>query len=418
MKIRLLSALLLAAVTGWAQSLPVNFESAVSGMTGYDGASFTVEANPNMTGNSSANVGKIVKVTAGDLWAGGKLTGLSSLDFSSAASSVLTLKFYTDQPVGTVVKVKLETPYTSEVDAVTTVSGEWETLRFDFGIPAPTGSVDLVIMPQPFTAGNGATFYVDDIQQEEGIIATPRTTLPITFQQGTTARHFFSFESAVMTSTQNPDVSAGNSSSMVGKIVRHLGAPFGGSKITFTNNLDFATHPEITMKVWTSAPVGTNVTLKAEKPWWGEERTVQTTKTGEWETLTFSFAGAPVDMPTLTFLFDFIAGSTAVGDGSANSTFYFDDVKFANVPLGAPEHEALAAVEIYPNPTTDRWVVSKLPTATTGVSLYDLNGKLLYSQEVQGEEHLSVDAQAYPVGVYLLKINATSGSHMIRVVKN
>ena len=49
-----------------------------------------------------------------------------------------------------------------------------------------------------------------------------------------------------------------------------------------------------------------NKTLKAEKPFWGEERSVQTTKTGEWETLTFDFTNAPTDMNVLAFMFDFL----------------------------------------------------------------------------------------------------------------
>ena len=102
---------------------------------------FTIVPNPNSTGNSSANVAEIVKVNVADIWAGGKITNVSSLDFSSAATSTLSMKVFTNEPVGTVIKVKLENPYTCEVDAVTTVSGAWETLTFDFGIPAPFGSV-------------------------------------------------------------------------------------------------------------------------------------------------------------------------------------------------------------------------------------------------------------------------------------
>ena len=330
MKKYFLSALLtVGSFLGWSQSLPFDFESATSGMTGYDGATFTIVDNPDTAGNSSSKVAKIVKVNVNDLWAGGKITSVSSLDFSTSASSVLSMKVYTTEPVGTVIKIKLESPYTSEVDAVTTVSGAWETLTFDFGIPAPTGSADLVIMPQPHTNGGGNTFYFDDIEQKPGLIATPRLGPPITFESGTNPRHFFDFESAVSDVVPNPDVSTANGSAIVGKITRYLGAPWGGSKIEFVNNLDFTTHPQITMKVWTNAAIGTYVTLKAEKPFWGEERSVQTTKTGEWETLTFDFSNAPTDMNVLAFLFDFVAGSSNVGDGSAGSTFYFDEVKYA-----------------------------------------------------------------------------------------
>ena len=406
-----------ASTFGWAQSLPFDFESATSGMQGYDGASFAIVSNPSSVGNSSANVAKIVKVNVADMWAGAKITSVSSLNFSSASTSVLSMKVYTTEPVGTVIKIKLESPYSGEVDAVTTVTSAWETLIFDFGIPACSGSADLVIMPQPFTNGGGNTFYVDDIEQVAGNIATPRSSLPITFESGTTPDHFFDFESAILTTVANPDVDADNGSAVVGKIVRHLGAPFGGSKITFSNNLDFSSHPEITMKVWTSAPIGTNVTLKAEKPFWGEERSVQTTKTSEWETLSFNFTGALNDMPTLTLLFDFVAGSSNVGDGSANSTFYFDDIKYANVPLSNEQNEVLSYFEVYPNPASAQWMISSKTLNVNSAALYDLNGQLLGTYDAQGSDKIAIDASEYSSGTYLAKISSNLGDYFVRLVK-
>lgn len=416
MKKIMITLLMASSVTLSAQALPFDFESSTSGMVGYDGASFTIVANPSSVGNSSANVAKIVKVNAADLWAGGKITSVSSLNFTSASSSVLSMKVYTTQPVGTVIKVKLESPYTSEVDAVTTVSGAWETLTFDFGIPAPSGSVDLVIMPQPFTPGGGNTFFIDDIEQVAGVIATQRLGLPVTFESGTTARHFFDFESAIMTSLPNPDIDVDNGSANVGKIVRYLGAPYGGSKITFTNNLDFVNSPVITMKVWTSAPIGTNVTLKAEKPFWGEERSVQTTKTEEWETLSFDFTNAPTDMPTLALLFDFVAGSTNVGDGSATSTFYFDEIKYANVPLGGIE-ESKELFSVYPNPTSDKWTVRNPSSTGCTIQIFDLKGQQLYQVLTSSQSH-TIDATDFAAGIYLAKIQSGANEQTVRLVKH
>ena len=416
MKKIMITLLMAASVALSAQALPFDFESSTSGMVGYDGASFTIVANPSSVGNSSANVAKIVKVNAADLWAGGKITSVSSLNFTSASSSVLSMKVYTTQPVGTVIKVKLESPYTSEVDAVTTVSGAWETLTFDFGIPAPSGSVDLVIMPQPFTPGGGNTFYIDDIEQVAGVIATQRLGLPVTFESGTTARHFFDFESAIMTSLPNPDIDVDNGSANVGKIVRYLGAPYGGSKITFTNNLDFVNSPVITMKVWTSAPIGTNVTLKAEKPFWGEERSVQTTKIEEWETLSFDFTNAPTDMPTLALLFDFVAGSSNVGDGSATSTFYFDEIKYANVPLGGIE-ESKELFSVYPNPTSDKWTVRNPSSTGCTIQIFDLKGQQLYQVLTSSQSH-TIDATDFAAGIYLAKIQSGANEQTVRLVKH
>ena len=414
-----LTALFIAGSTaGWSQSLPFDFESATSGMVGYDNATFTIVNNPSTSGNSSSKVAKIVKTTAGDLWAGGKITNVSSLNFSTASTSVLSMKVYTTEPVGTVIKVKLENPYTSEVDAVTTVSGAWHTLTFDFGIPAPSGSADLVIMPQPFTTGGGNTFYVDDIQQIAGNIASQRPGLPITFESGTTPDHFFSFESATMDIVANPTSDATNNSSLVGKIVRYLGAPYGGSVITFANNIDFANHPQITMKVWTSAPVGTYVTLKAEKPFWGEERSVQTTKTEQWELLTFDFTNAPTDMPSLAFLFDFTAGSTNVGDGTATSTFYFDEIKFANVPLGSEELGELGPINIYPNPTTDRWNLDFANGPILRAEIFNMEGRTLDVIEGKGERRLEINGTDYANGIYIAKITTSNGSKVLQLIKH
>ena len=409
--------LMLSTTLGWSQSFPFDFETATSGMTGYDNATFTIVNNPSTMGNSSSKVAEIVKVTAGDLWAGGKITNVSSLNFSADSISVLSMKVYTTEPVGTVIKVKLENPYSSEVDAITTVSGAWETLTFDFGIPAPTGSADLVIMPQPHSPGGGNTFYVDDIQQVEGVVAPKRPGLPITFETGTTSNHFFSFESAALSVVANPDADPTNNSSLVGKLVRHLGAPFGGSVITFSNDLDFANHPEITMKVWTSAPVGTYVTLKAEKPFWGEERSVQTTKSGEWETLTFNFSNAPNDMPSLAFLFDFTAGSTNVGDGSSTSTFYFDEIKYANVPLGINEDNSLSKVSAYPNPTTENWVLSCSKGDLTEVEIVSMDGRLLDRIHVQASQKIQVDASRYPSGTYIAKLHTSRSLEILKLMK-
>jgi hypothetical protein len=401
-----------ASLSAHAQALPIDFETPVAGMIGYDNATFTRVANPSGEGNSSANVGKIVKNTA-DQWAGGKIVGMASLSFTSAASSVLSMDVFTTQPVGTVIKIKLEGPYTSEVDAVTSVSGTWETLLFDFGIPAPSGSAHLVIMPQPFTPGGGATFYVDNIKQVADPIAPVLAGMPLTFESDATTDHFFDFESAFATVVANPHLDADNPSANVAKLIRYRGAPFGGTKITFSAPISFATHTVLSMKVWTTAPVGTYVTLKTEKPFWGVERSVQTTKSGAWETLNFDFAGVPSDMPSLVFLFDFVAGSSNVGNGSANSTFFFDDVKYSGVPLSIGDGAALAGVRAYPNPTLDYWTFEAAPQQLMQVRLHTLTGQFVEEARGMGQVMLRADGRA--PGVYLATVQLGDRSEILRV---
>jgi hypothetical protein len=77
------------------------------------------------------------------------------------------------------------------------------------------------------------------------------------------------------------------------------------------------------MKVYTTAPVGTIVKFKLEGAAGAAERDVETTVSSQWEVLTWDFTGEPSNFNFIVFMFDF--GN--VGDGSATSTFLFDDIE-------------------------------------------------------------------------------------------
>ncbi|MDB2317473.1 hypothetical protein N9V23_01825 [Flavobacteriales bacterium] len=141
--------------------LPIDFESTVNMVTfGGDDASATTVADPVSADNQ---VGQIIR-NGGDMWQGAKIV-VDTLDFESL--STITMKVYTEAPVGTTVKFKLEGIGAHEVDATTTVSGAWETLSWDFsGQPK---SFDLVVLMFDFgnvgDGSNSSTFYFDDISQ-------------------------------------------------------------------------------------------------------------------------------------------------------------------------------------------------------------------------------------------------------------
>jgi hypothetical protein len=169
------------------------------------------------------------------------------------------------------------------------------------------------------------------------------------------------------------------------------------------------------MKVWTTAPVGTNVTLKTEKPFWGVEKTAQTTKSGEWETLAFDFAGSLSDMPTLVFLFDFAAGSTNVGNGSAQSTFYFDDVQYLNGGISTGPESNLLGARAVPNPSSDFWTISPAQDAPFSFQLLDLQGNLLEIHTA--EASLRLDASGLASGMYLGVLTTDQGTETLRLMK-
>jgi hypothetical protein len=146
-------------------------------------------------------------------------------------------------------------------------------------------------------------------------------SLPIDFESAVETGDFENFDGGIATVIPNPQSNGINTSSTVAKIVRSGGAIYAGSKILLDANLDFSTNTALSMKVFTTAPIGTIVKFKLEG---GEiaERDIPTTLTGEWETLTWEFAGTTATNNYVVFMFDF--GN--VGNGLETSTFLFDDV--------------------------------------------------------------------------------------------
>jgi hypothetical protein len=147
-------------------------------------------------------------------------------------------------------------------------------------------------------------------------------SLPIDFEGSVTTADFIDFDGGTASVIANPQSNGINTSATVAQIIRSGGEIWAGSKIELSANLDFTTNNLISMKVFTSAPAGTTVKMKLEGAGVAE-RDVQTSVSNEWEVLTWDFTATPANSNTIVFMFDF--GN--VGDGSANSTFLFDDIE-------------------------------------------------------------------------------------------
>ncbi len=154
-------------------------------------------------------------------------------------------------------------------------------------------------------------------------------SLPFNFEGDISTSDFVDFDGGVAVVTANPNPSGINMSSSVGRIIRDGGPTWAGSKILLTDNLDFSVLTKITMKVYTTAPIGTTVKLKLEGAGPAADVDAATTVSGSWETLEWIFVGTENNLNEVVFMFDF--GNS--GDGSANSTFYFDDVEQVVGPI-------------------------------------------------------------------------------------
>ena len=165
------------------------------------------------------------------------------------------------------------------------------------------------------------------------------TNLPIDFELSddlfqVDSNYFTDFNGGDYSVIINPFQIGINPSKWVGKIIRNGGDIWAGSKVQLTNYLDFSENNFITIKIYTQAPVGTQVRLKIEDPYYIDigdpsfEVDAWTTVSNEWEILTFDFTDAPPDFNNIAFMFDF----DNIGDGSDQSTFYFDDIIQTNIP--------------------------------------------------------------------------------------
>lgn len=322
-KFSLFATLLIASFCG-AQSLPINFEGDIttSDFVNFDGGEATVLANPSATGiNTSATVARIIR-DGGAVFAGSKIALSENLDFS--VQTVLSMKVYTTAPAGTIVKFKLEgSGGSAEVDVPTTVSGEWETLEWVFA-GTPNTLNEVVFMFDFGNVGDGSessTFYFDDVEQVSGPPAPIPATLPIDFEGDVVSSDFLNYSGAVSTVIPNPQPNGINTSATVCQMVRDGGQFWAGSKLLLADNIDLSTEWHISMKVFTEAPAGTRIKLEMEGPEGLYNLDYLTTTSGEWEVATWNFDNQTMPFNEFNLSFDF--GN--VGDGSATSTFLFDD---------------------------------------------------------------------------------------------
>lgn len=397
-------------------TLPIDFENSVisSDFINEFGAAATVIPNPQIDGtNPSATVGQFVR-SGGQSWARSKIILTDSMDF--ATLSAISMKVYTDAPVGTLLKFKVESTGSgaaNERDALTTVSGGWATYTWDFAGDPPVYNVVTLMLGYGSVgdASPTSTFLIDDIQQVAGPTPIPTTSLPIDFESAVSTDYFVDFDGGTATVIGNPQMSGLNMSDSVGQIVRSGGQPWAGSKLHLSSNLDFSSLGYLSMKVFTLAPVGTPVRFKLEGAGGQEtEEDVLTTVSGAWETLTWDFTGRPADFNSVVLMFDY----GTVGDSSATSTFLFDDITQTNGTTGIDPISAVAGLRCFPNPATDRLTITA-DNPITALSLFDMLGNQVSILHPNSRE-VTIPLTDFASGVYLVRIATKQAISSTRLV--
>ena len=304
---------------------PIDFELPFD-LSSFDGGQINVIANPQTSGNASANVIELVK-GAGQVWAGSKITVDTPYDMD--ASTTVTAKIWSPR-VGLNLLMKFEdaTPWpntiaTADAIATTTMANTWEEITFSFtGVDTSIDFTNLVLIMDNGTAGDASanyTLYLDDISIASFLDSEPLQDVS-------------SFDGGELSIIANPKPT-GNSSANVAKLVKGAGQVWAGSKLTSATPYAIKNGDQITMNVW-SPRAGIVLLIKFEDstPWPNTkataDHTATTTGSGAWEELTFTLSGVDptIEYTNLVMIMD----NGTAGDGSDNYTLYIDDINNAN----------------------------------------------------------------------------------------
>jgi len=319
-------------------TLPVTFD--LPGInyevTDFGGNSSESATDPVAPAN---NVKKTTKTNGAATWAGTTIgTGFSSPIAFTAAKTQMSVRVYSPA-AGLRVRLKVEDRTNNtrsvETEAMTQAANTWETLVFDFATQSEgTAAMNLSYtydMASIFfdfgNAGTGSVFYWDDVSFLATNVTPNYMALPIDFQATGYAYNFINFGGANATVVNNPDASGINTSTKVGRMVKGAPEVWAGAFLELVNPINFSTLRTFKVKVY-SPRIGAKLLLKVENAANGGisfEREVATTTANAWEELTFDFSAINAGnfYSKVVLIFDL---GTA-GDGSANFTYYFDDIR-------------------------------------------------------------------------------------------
>ncbi len=360
-----------------------------------DGAIELNTANPSVeAGNTSATVAHWQRPAAGHQATQFALfqtmTDVSLYASNDPGTPKITMKTYTDAPIGTEVLITIgsrtNTNYPSGVYTTfitqTTAQNSWEELTFNwnpggvydgapmnFGPVAPTDCGRLVVQMDGAGA-NAYNLYFDDLHGpelnpvptgsvglyddfENNIIYN--TDSDVLFGSASKFGQIAGSEGDIDFNYGNPGVGAGNASSTVARWDRpatlYPNVSFG-LRTPITNAYAYASNmagtPKISMKIYTDAPAGTEVLIRLDSATTSTTYpnyvyttfSAVTTTQNAWETITFDWSpngtnGQPFGGTAATDCRRFVV---ILANGISNAyTLYIDDVNGPETNTCVPE---------------------------------------------------------------------------------
>ena len=355
-KILMLIPVLMIALLSVGQTqmnVPVTFDDATVnyGLVGFGGAEdATVVTDPTLATNK---VGRVVKSATAELWAGASITALAGTVQTSFANAIpftaterrMNVRVWsphTNISIKLKVEDKTDPTKSCETDAMFTgAANTWQTLEFNFN----NQSAGTAAFNPAFTFNKASIFFnfgvtgavagqriyfFDDVKFGAAGGGGGTSTLPILpldFESATLDYTFTDFGGGATTKIANPQISGINTSANVARMVKGAPEVFAGSFITLASPINFSVNKSFRVKVY-SPRVGAKLLLKVENATNGAinfEREATSTVANAWEELVFDYSTISTTEQYSKLIFIFDLGTA--GNGSANFTWLFDDVR-------------------------------------------------------------------------------------------
>jgi|GEM_PF-1294658 len=383
--------------------------------------------------DSENNVVQTTKTDGAETWAGttvGDETGFAAPIPFEPGSTTMSVRVWSptaDIPVRLKVEDVNDPTVSVETEAMTTVAEEWETLVFDFSNQAD--GTEAINFDASYTKasiffnfgseGEGLTYYWDDMELGENGDVTPpegvTVSLPITFEEDDIdwENAFVDFDGGSATVIDNPDQSELNPSDRVAQMVKGAGQPWGGSYMNLTEPIVTDDDP-ISMMVWAPRE-NTTVLFKIENSddpslFYEVEQSIPAS--GEWTEMSFDLSGADsgVDYDRLVLIFDL----GTEGDGSADFTWYFDNIDYETATNIVDDFNEIPAElslnQNYPNPFNPTTQITfALPeNSDVRLDVYNITGQRVASLVNQpmsaGSHSITFDASGLSSGIYFYRL--------------
>jgi hypothetical protein len=407
-KITLLVAIMTTSL-GFSQTyLPFTFANANQLMTGVDGTTTSLVADPSNAAN------QVMQMVGGVLtWDHAFFTLSPAVNLSDNANNTITFRI---NPIGITGTrqhlLKFEGAGAAEFFFTTTDSG-WQTITADY--PAGLGVFPkMVIFTDSGAVGNGyvntdtGTYLIDDIAGATNNPLVGGVTLPFTFSD---PNQLLIGADGTTTSLTTDPLNAAN------PVMQMVGATgtWDHAKLTLNPTVDLSNDAANTITLRMN-PIGITGTrthlLKFEQGTGPNAEFWFTTTDSGWQTISANYPAGLGSYPVMVLFTDAGAPTNGYANGETG-TYLVDDIQFAGA-LSTAKFET-SSVKMYPNPVRNTLTIDA-NSSIQKVSVYNILGQEVMTASPKSNS-ATLQTSALQKGAYMVRTEIDGSTSTNKIIK-